>query len=87
MKSIDEMIRHDAVYREDDLDDMIKEGMKHSFACFEEKKKGSTSLYDHCKNLLQEKMTMKGETLRTANEGKRLKSKASVGESMQVRNE
>ena len=39
MKSIDEMIRHDAVYREDDLDDMIKEGMKRSFACFEEKKK------------------------------------------------
>lgn len=82
---MDEMIQNDAVYREDDLDDMIKEGMKRSFTFFEEKKKGSTSLYDRCKNLLYDKITMKGETMRTANEGKRLKSKASMSESIQVR--
>lgn len=79
-----EVIRKDAWYRDDDLQGVITEGMKGSFAHFEEKKKGSESLYNRCKGQLEVKMKMKGETLRTANEGKRLKSEASMSGSLQV---
>ena len=79
-----EVIRDDAVYSEDDLHGMITEGMKGSFEQFDDKKKGSESLHNRCKDQLEDKMKMKGETLKTANEGKRLKSEATMNKSMQV---